>query len=80
MVFYRNFKSLKNNDFNLAIEIPKPKEFKIDAILEILRENIDNFDLIKYENRDEQLLIMLKLNIVNFESLDLTRKYSRNIP
>ncbi len=75
LVFYRNLKSLKNNDFNLIIEIPKPKEFKINAILEILRKNIDNFDLIKYENRDEQLLIMLKLNLVNFESLDLTRKY-----
>ena len=73
-IFYRNFKKINNNDFNLIIEIDEIKDFETDNLIEILKKNINNFDLIKYEIKDNQLVIMIKINLINNNIINLTKK------
>ncbi len=73
-IFYKSFNKLHNNDFNLIIEIDQSQNLKISGILENLKKVLDNYDLIKYELKDDELVIMLKINLVNLEKIDNTKK------
>ena len=73
-IFYRNKTYQNNNDYNLLIEIDKFENFETDFILESIKSNIDNYDLIKYEINEENITIMFKLNVLNIDIIDKTRK------
>jgi hypothetical protein len=72
--FYRNKIYNNNNDYNLLIEIDKHDNVETDDVLDALKKDVNNFDLIKYEISEENITIMFKLNVINIEIIDNTRK------
>jgi len=69
--FYKNKSNNKELDFNLVIEIPNTKNaFNSGEFVDVLKSNMDNYDIIKYESTKELLSIIIKVNLLDFTKID----------